>query len=369
MLNESGSRALPTGNPLDDLMKLKDAAAKRLPNEVIQGTQCEVYRVENPVFMGSRTPWLKLWVDPNSHLPVQVHWLFNDQYAVTYNDFHWNEQFDTGLMTLVPPKGYTLAEKPRERVADDAISLQTTPEGQEIKGEELAKTLDMLAGRIEENYKALKSWSGTYIVEQRLFEDWCAPLSPRWRVSKATLRFYALPDKDHIRTDYQETEPVQWEDPKTGKPVGLPPPVEFVEHGSQMRVGPVTDPIPTESRWVRTPNHLLRFLLSEMQQQVKDSPSSTGLWPGQAFRVVYREGPEAARNYDNFHQYIDPLIAYRDGMPEWQVLSWYAAALRGQHKPEEAEWAKKHLRFGCLARVPLRSTFSRRSPGLLKLAS
>ena len=60
-------------NPLSDLVKLKDAASKRQSDETIEGIRCHVYRVENPVFMGARVSWVKLWIDPDSNLPVQVH--------------------------------------------------------------------------------------------------------------------------------------------------------------------------------------------------------------------------------------------------------------------------------------------------------
>ena len=60
-------------HPLSDLVKLKDAASKRQSDETIEGIRCHVYRVENPVFMGARVSWVKLWIDPGSNLPVQVH--------------------------------------------------------------------------------------------------------------------------------------------------------------------------------------------------------------------------------------------------------------------------------------------------------
>ena len=76
--------------------------------------------------MGYKVPWVKLWLDPHSKLPVQIHAVVMDSLPMTFNDFHWNESFDNSLLELLWRKGFRLLEAPGgEEAPEDATSTHT----------------------------------------------------------------------------------------------------------------------------------------------------------------------------------------------------------------------------------------------------
>lgn len=222
---DSGGLLVLGSNPLNDLMQMKNAPAERLPDELIGDTLCQVYRVKDTAFIGYKVPWIKLWLDPGSKLPVQIHSVVADRQAMTFNDFRWNEPFDEDLLELVVPEGYELVESPgsveASKAVDPPLSDSATPNEvgsttagdsaearREIPVEEIAKTLDMLGQRIEAHYKAIDSWSGTFDVTER--HRYTNPNNPQYeRISHAAVEFFAEPGRDRIRINNRAVEPVR----------------------------------------------------------------------------------------------------------------------------------------------------------------
>ena len=119
--------------------------------------------------MGFKVPWVKVWLDPQTSLPVQVHAapVENGPQAWTLSDFHWNEAFDKSLVQVAVPKGYTL-EPAEPKLTDQPpmrseVAAQAAAEGgRVIPLDEIPKTLDMLAERSEANFEKITTWTGTY---------------------------------------------------------------------------------------------------------------------------------------------------------------------------------------------------------------
>ena len=321
-------------NPLNDLVEMKNAPAERLPDERIDDTLCQVYRVKDTAFIGYKVPWVKLWLDPNSKLPVQIHSVVADRQAMTFNDFHWNEQFDSNLLELVVPKGYRLLESPEgENASETATSasaggvatqdVSSTVEntavkaGREIPTDEIAKTIDMLGQRIEANYKAIESWSGSFDLEvhDRYTRD------PQYEeISHAAVQFYADLRLDRIRINYRTVEPIR------------------IIGNSHVR--PTSEHL--ESRWVRTAEELLRFPVSDLQHTVEGFPRIEGFLPGRPFRVLYREPFKAAAGYGSSQGYVDPCSFFGDGMRYWTMCTTVAGRLRGEHG-YDMEYARRNI--------------------------
>ena len=97
-------------NPLEDLVQMKNVPAERLPDERVGDVLCQVYRVKGVTFVGFKVPWVKLWLDPGSKLPVEVHAVIGDRQAMTLTAFRWNLLQDKALLELAVPKGYKLLE-------------------------------------------------------------------------------------------------------------------------------------------------------------------------------------------------------------------------------------------------------------------
>jgi hypothetical protein len=323
-------------NPLNDLLQMKNAPAERLPDEQCCDIRCHVYRVKDVVFMGYKVPWVKLWLDPGSKLPVQIHSVVADCQSMTFNDFHWNEPFHKDLLKLVAPEGYELIKDPEEgNVSKTAIQPQAAEKvhdkvaltkadgnselGRIIPIEEIAQNLDMLGKRIEANFKAMRSWSGAYDVVER--SRYVNRNNPQYEsISHAAVEFFAEPSKGRIRINNRAVEPI--------KIIGN-------DH-----IKPVYD-LP-ESRWIRTPECVFRFPVSGEQPSVEEFPKIKGLDPSQPFKVVYREPPKTTSLYTS-QGYIDPMFFFGDMLPHWQSLYMIAGALRGEPCPGDAEYLKKNI--------------------------
>ena len=341
----SGGQAVIGSNPISDLVKLKDAATKRQPDETIGSTRCHVFRVDNAVFLGYRFAWLKLWVDADRDLPVQVHTVVgggDGSATMTLNNFHWNEPFDKDLLKLAVPKGYTLfdeqeSNKPKKTektvsmqaavAAWDAVEGTHATPGREIQGEEAAKILDMLGRRIEANYKAIVSWSGTY--ESR-------PASSPG-VSLAVVDFFVEPGRDRLRTDYREI--------KSQQPPTKSAPPQQRDEDSRIRMSPISEA--QEWRWVRTAEQSLRFPVNELRKSVEGFPNAAGTDLGQPFRILYREGSEPTRNFDSSRTSVDPrsFLGGNSGVTYWDGCSARAAALRGERSKfcDDPDFLKRNM--------------------------
>jgi len=328
----SDERMVVGSNPLNDLIKMKDAPAEHLPDETVDDTLGRVYRVKTNTFVGFKVPWVKLWLDPQSNLPLQIHAVVADgRMSWTFTEFHWNEPFDEDLLKPVVPEGYEVLSNPYETASaatTDKVEAKVEPlqrdsdeeEGRDIPVEEIANKLDMLGQRIEANYKAITSWSGTYdLVEQRAKRG--PPGADEYtRVSHAAVEFFAEPTRDRIRIDYREVEPTVISDPNI--------------HA-----------VPIDARWVRTPEHLLQFSPSNLEQEhhVEGFPRIENDVPG-AFRVLYREPPKGAERY-MYQGYVDPRSFFGNGseQPYRTLCSTAAGILRGEHGADNAEYGKKNM--------------------------
>jgi hypothetical protein len=308
-------------NPLNDLVEMKNAPAERLPDERIDDTLCRVYRVKDTSFIGYKVPWVKLWLDPRSKLPVQIHSVVAESRDMTINDFRWNEPVDQDLLAIAVPQGYKLVESPGSHKAPDAVapprSGTSADEGREIPTDEIAKTLDMLGQRIEANYRAIRSWSGTFDVK----EHFRRTHDPQYeQISHAAVEFYAEPGRGRIRINNRAVEPTRILGNSNIRPV------------IALR----------ESRWVRTPDELLRFPVNDLQHSVEGFPRIEGPSPGAGFRIVYREPPKAAEQYQ-FQGYIDPLLFFGNGQPYWEFCSMSAGALRGERGADNRDYARRNF--------------------------
>jgi hypothetical protein len=107
-------------DPIAHLRRLKGQDAERLADEELDGRKTQAYRLKGgDVFMGLRvgqTETAKLWVDPQSGLPVRiaVERTLPDgskRLLLAFERFTWNEVLDPDLFRLEVPKGFTLEEK------------------------------------------------------------------------------------------------------------------------------------------------------------------------------------------------------------------------------------------------------------------
>ncbi len=336
-LNEDHSGLMVLGsNPLNDLMQMKSAPAERLPDEYVRDMSCQVYRVTETAFMGYKVPWVKLWLDPDSKLPVQIHSVVADRQAMTLTEFRWNEPFDEELMELAVPEGHELAEssdskeasKAADRPLSDSVATNevrstkdgdSTEAGREIPVGQIAKTLDMLGQRMEANYKAIDSWSGTFDVTERY--RYTNPNNPQYeQISHSAVEFFAEPGRDRIRLNNRA--------------------VDRVRIISSANITPASER--PESRWVRTPEQLLRFPVSELQHTVKGFSRIAGLNTGKGFRVLHREPPMAAEQY-GAQGYINPLSFFGHGQTNWEMCFMLAGVLRGESGPDDLEYAKRSI--------------------------
>jgi hypothetical protein len=316
-----GGLFVPGSDPLNDLLQMKTAPAERLPDEQIGDVLCQVYRVTGVAFLGCKVPWVKLWLDPRSKLPVEIHAVIMDREAVTLTDFRWNEPLDKDLFELAVPKGYRLVEPPGAAAlapAGPAKKGAGAEAGRQIPTGEIAKTLDMLGQRIEANYKAIDSWSGTFDVKERNREGGHVV------ITHAAVDFFAEPGRGRLRINYRAVEPVKM----IGLAANCQPACQW-----------------PESRWVRTPEQWLRFPVSGgfPDSAIERFPRADGPRTGQAPRVLFREPPKAV-NEHRYQDCIDPLIFFGEcDRPYWQFCSTTAAALRGQRGARLEEEHKKRL--------------------------
>ena len=325
-------------NPLNDLVQMKNAPAERLPDERIGDTSCRVYRVKDTAFMGFKVPWVKLWLDPESKLPVQIHSVVANSQAVTFNGFRWNEPFDEDLLALNAPKGYRLIENGNVKRVQETASGRSGnavsgmagvdrngaqgEDGREIPKEEIAKTLDMLAQRIAANYAAINSWSGTYDLVERFWHWPHRPDDPPQYETRihGVEDFFAEPRRNRIRIDYRSVEPMQ-------------------VIGGGMTPG--RNPLRQYTHWVKTPEHLLHFSPDNLCNGEEGLPHVENTASGQSFRAVYREPSDAGQQYC-CQGFIDPLTFF-GRQPYGQWLSNMANTLRGDRGVERANDLKENM--------------------------
>jgi len=345
---DSGGQAILKHNPLSDLVKLKDAASKRQPDETVEGVRCHVYRVDNPAFMGEKVPWVKLWVDPGSNLPMQIHTVVgngdsegkdDDPITMTFNNFRWNEPFDRDLLKLAAPAGYELVDEQKmkktkkTRKTPEDVSMQacvaaldaadgpSVNPGREIPAGEAATILDMIGHRIEANYKAIKTWSGAYEIDEPC--PMGGLLAGVQQPTHAVVDFAVETDRNRLRTDYRESE----------LPAVKGPQPQQKDKDGRVRMQLCCKP--GEWHWVKTPEHTLQFSVKELRNRIEGFPEA-GNGSGPQFRILYREGAGES----HFSYCVDPRlflkgsVSTNGGLPYWKDCAWIASVLRGEHDPK-----------------------------------
>ena len=178
----------PIPNPLEELRNLKQESAERIGEETLQGRQLEVYRlrdvdlVENSY--GENDADIKLWVDPQTQLPVKLIIFAPKSQIDTYvefSDFHWNEELDPSLFSLEIPAGYTVEKEPlvqpepAEKMLEEGENVRTgvlPANSAEKMGKDSGKPArtQVLSAKSAENAKVANLVSGyAPIIKNALF--------------------------------------------------------------------------------------------------------------------------------------------------------------------------------------------------------
>ena len=110
-----------------------------------------------------------------------------------------------------------------------------------------------------------------------------------------------------------------------------------------------------EFRYLKTPEHFVRFPVEERLIQVSGFPEVKGFGPGRLGRVLYRVSPDTAERYGNLNRFFDPRLVYSNGSHPYQrFCSLYADALDGLRTEKEQRHASTNLKIevkddGCIA--------------------
>jgi len=126
----------PIPNPLEELRNLKQESAERVGEETVEGRQLAVYRLRDVDLLehtyGENDADIKLWVDPQTQLPVKLI-IFAPQSQidkyVEFSDFHWNEELDPSLFSLEIPEGYTVGKEPGKPARTEVPSTKSSENG------------------------------------------------------------------------------------------------------------------------------------------------------------------------------------------------------------------------------------------------
>ena len=315
------------GNPLDDLIRLKDAPAQRLPDERVGDTLCHVYRVNDAAvaFIGAKVPWVKVWLNPETRLPMRVHYVVGDSLAMTLDDFRWNEPFDKKLLTLDVPEGYTLEESKREEKpgsaapADNLEPIEADQSinklGGAIPTDEIAETLDMLADRIEANYRKIRSWSGTFDVRE-FFRSGASPPVREYDACRGAVLHGARRGPAASRLQDGRTD----------------------THGRRRAGRSVTGVAVGFGR-------RRSCTASPSASRTLGSTASRGLWISirASLLVFFSANRRGAAERYAFDRFVNPLTFFGVGRPYWKKCRENAKLLRGEIHPELLEYARKNV--------------------------
>ena len=200
----------------------------------------------------------------------------------------------------------------------DAADGPNAKPGAKFPPGEAATILDMIGHRIEANYKAIKTWSGAYDIDEP-----CPMGGVNAGVeqpSHAVVDFAADVGRNRLRTDYRESK---------SPAAKVPPPQQKDMDG---RIRPTLTRNPGEWHWVKTPEYTLQFSVKELRNKVEGFPEA-GNGSGPQFRILYREGAGET----HFSYCVDPRLFLKGsvntngGLPYWKDCAWIASVLRGEH--------------------------------------
>jgi outer membrane lipoprotein-sorting protein len=104
-------------NPIDQLRHLREQDADRLPNEILDGLETQVYLLKKVDFFGGKGKieegeFFKVWADAKTGLPVRIaleSWGGGDKkgkISLVFFHFKWNEALAPEMFRLDVPAGF-----------------------------------------------------------------------------------------------------------------------------------------------------------------------------------------------------------------------------------------------------------------------
>ena len=109
-----------------------------------------------------------------------------------------------------------------------------------------------------------------------------------------------------------------------------------------------------EHRYLKTPEHFVRFPVNERRVRVNGFPDVAGFGPGRRGRVLYLDPTETSERYGRRSRFFDPRLVYSNGSHQFRrFCSLYADALDGLRTDREQSHASSNLeieerRDGCI---------------------
>jgi outer membrane lipoprotein-sorting protein len=103
-----GLRSQP--NAYEMVRNIVQEQSERLPDEMLNGRKTNVFRVNMSEALrkqqmhGERMPPMKVWVDPETKLPVRMEPIPSDKTA--FYDLEFDRPLDPALFSMTPPEGY-----------------------------------------------------------------------------------------------------------------------------------------------------------------------------------------------------------------------------------------------------------------------
>lgn len=198
---------------------------------------------------------------------------------------------------------------------------------------------------IQSNLAANDSNLQTLVAEYDVFDRILAPSIDRnktvdesslhQRVTESTVRVWLRNMEGQLRVEYEE---------KAGTR-------EVDEAGEEL----IKEYSKEEIRYLKTPEHFVRFPVDERRIRVSGFPDVAGFGPGRRGRVLYRDAPEGSERYGNRSRFFDPRLVYSNGSHQYQKFcSLYADALEGLRTEPEQRHASSNLTInvredGCIA--------------------
>jgi len=99
-----------------------------------------------------------------------------------------------------------------------------------------------------------------------------------------------------------------------------------------------------EHRYLKTPEHFIRFPVSERRIRVSGFPDVPGFGPGKRGRVLYRDESGESKRYEKRSRFFDPRLVFSNGSLQYQKFcSLYADALDGLRTEPEQRHASSNL--------------------------
>jgi hypothetical protein len=203
------------------------------------------------------------------------------------------------------------------------------------------KTLREIEANLAANDSSLQTLVAEYDVVDRIL----APSIDRntsidksslhQHVTESTVRVWLGHVEDRLRVEYEEKAGTRMLD-ETGK--------ELIKEYSK-----------EEIRYLKTPEHFVRFPVEERRIRVSGFPDVAGFGPGRRGRVLYRDAPDESEQYGNRNRFFDPRLVFSNGSLKYQrFCALYADALEGLRTEREQRHASSNLTInvredGCIA--------------------